>query len=87
MDHRSRLRDAVSQRVLLICAERMLRERMVAEIEDLGIEVLAVEEERTALAQFVRQSFPVVICDQKRAAAERSWLGSFAVSPSSPYTY
>ncbi len=54
----------VSRRILFACADDSLRERVSSQLRDCGLEVFAAEDERVAIAQFGRQSFPVLITDR-----------------------
>src|SRR5262245_28480087 len=65
MDHRVPPRDQISRRVLVACADKTVRDRIIATLRESEIEVFLAEDERVAITQFGRQSFPVMICDRQ----------------------
>ncbi|MET0984451.1 MAG: response regulator, partial [Steroidobacteraceae bacterium] len=64
MDHRVPPREQISRRVLVACADKPVRDRITAHLRECEIEVFLAEDDRVAITQFGRQSFPVLICDR-----------------------
>lgn len=74
MDHHDRLREPFRSAFCWFNTDQPIRDRIASQLRELSIEVLVAEDEHIAIAQFGRQSFPVMSCDRVVATSDGTEL-------------